>query len=268
MKKEKIYLLCKKEILSKEINFYGSIENPYFLPSDIASWLGITNSRQMLKSADLSEEQKGVFLVDTLGGEQEKVFITEDGLYDTLMASRKPESRPLKKEIKSYLKQIRLTGGYIPVSPEDTDELIMARALKIADKTIQEKDVIIQEYQKKIETLKPDADMANDIIKRNGLLTLKQVSDTIEIGRTKLCSLLRQKMILSKQSGYNEPMGKYIKSSYFKTVVEEDERTKHVSVVTLVTPKGLRFIYRLIKKNELLDDFDATLLIQEVNQNA
>lgn len=265
--KEKLVLLCKAKILEKEINFYGSLELPYFLPSDIASWLNITNYRQMIKSADLSDDQKGVFLIDTLGGEQELVLINEDGLYDVLMSSRKPESKPLKKEIKSYLKQIRLTGGYIPVSVEDTDELIMARALKIADKTIQEKDVIIQEYQKKIEVLKPDADMANDIIKKHGLLTLKQVADTIEIGRTTLCSLLRQKMILSKQSGYNEPMGRYIKSKYFKTVVEEDERTKHVSIVTLVTPKGLKFIYRLIKKNELLDDFNTNLLISEVQPN-
>jgi phage antirepressor YoqD-like protein len=157
---------------------------------------------------------------------------------------------------------INETGGY--VAPKEEAAFIESYFPDLSEET--KKSMILdlkrkgEEKDKVIAALKPDADMANEIIKKQGLLTLKQVADTIEIGRTNLCSLLRQKMILSKQSGYNEPMGKYIKSSYFKTVIEENEKTKHVSIVTLVTPKGLKFIYRLIKKNELLDEFNTTLL--------
>ena len=266
MKKEKLYVVCRKEILKKEINFYGSVKIPYFLPADIALWLDVKNYRQMVKDADLTDDQKGVFLTDTLGGEQEITFVSEDGLYDILMSSRKPIAKQMKKEIKAYLKQIRLTGGYIPIKENDTDELIMARALKIADKTIKEKDIVIQEYQSKINELEPDAELARSLMQRNGLLTLKQVSDTIQIGRTTLCSLLRKKKVLSKQSGYNEPMYKYIKAGYFTTVVEEDER-EHISIVTLVTAKGLKFVYRLIKKNDMLSEFNTTPLL-EVSANA
>ncbi len=59
------------------------------------------------------------------------------------------------------------------------------------------------------------------VIDSKGWLTLKQVADLIETGRTTLCSILRQNKILSKQTGYNEPMGKYIKSGYLKQLLKK-----------------------------------------------
>lgn len=69
----------------------------------------------------------------TPGGIQEKWFLIEDGLYEVCMQSHKPISKELKKEIKKYLKQIRITGGaaeqgsesefidkYFPSFKEDT----------------------------------------------------------------------------------------------------------------------------------------------------
>jgi prophage antirepressor-like protein len=252
-----------------EIDFYGDYENPYFLASDIANWLSVQNVSQMLKQAELTEDQKGIFLKYTLGGEQKSLFINEDGMYDTLISSRKAIAKTLRKDIKAYLKQIRLTGGVVQEGREE--EFVNNNFSSFSDTTKKSmvNDLIKsnEEYKKRISELEPDAELARNLMQRKGLLTLKQVADNIEIGRTTLCSLLREKKILSKQTGYNEPMGKYIKSPYFKTVVEENEKTKHISIVTLVTPKGLKFIYRLIKKNQLLDEFDTTLL-QEVSVNA
>jgi anti-repressor protein len=154
--------------------------------------------------------------------------------------------------------QIRKTGGYIPIEKEDSPELIMAKALKIAEKTIQEKEIIISK-------LEPKAQAYSELIDSNGLMSLKQVSNLIEIGRTKLCTLLRKEKVLSKQTGYNEPMGRFILNGYFETIIRTAPNKK-TSVVTLVTPKGLNYIYKLINKNELLDEFDTSKL-QEVSAN-
>lgn len=259
MKYEKLEVVCRKEILKKEINFYGSIENPYFLPLEIATWLGVSNYRQMIKSADLSKDQKGVFLIDTLGGEQEVVFVNEDGLYDTLMASRKPESKPLKREIKSYLKQIRITGGYIPIKEEDSPEMIMAKGLKIADETIRKKDLIISE-------LKPKADAYDDLMDADGWLQFLDVSGVVEIGRTKLMDFLRRNKVLTKQSNYNVPYGRFRTNGMFKVIVEETRHGK-VGSVTLVSPKGLDYIYKLIHKKNMENEFDTSKL-KEVSANA
>lgn len=44
---------------------------------------------------------------------QEYWFLTEDGLYEVLMQSRKPKAKEFKKEVKKILKSIRKTGGYV-----------------------------------------------------------------------------------------------------------------------------------------------------------
>ena len=40
-------------------------------------------------------------------------FLTEDGLYEVLMQSRKPKAKEFKKEVKKILKSIRKTGRYV-----------------------------------------------------------------------------------------------------------------------------------------------------------
>jgi prophage antirepressor-like protein len=267
---EELKVVKETEILGKKIVMYGSIENPWFLAKDVAEWIDYSKSNgkyqvsAMLRKID--DDEKGIKTFTTLGGNQNAWFLTEDGLYESCMKSTKPIAKQMKKEIKSYLKQIRLTGGYIPIQEEDSPELIMAKGLKVAEETIKNKDAIISQKDKQIAELKPDAEMARKLMNAKGWLSLKQVADNIEIGRTTLCSLLRQKKVLSKQTGYNEPMGKYIKSGYFKTIMNKDEK-HHITPVVIVSPKGLKFVYRLIKRNELLDEFDVNKL-QEVQANA
>lgn len=69
-----------------------------------------------MKKVDSSD--KVVNNVYTLGGVQESWFITEYGLYEVLMLSRKPIAKQWKKEVKKILKQIRLTGGTIQTDRE------------------------------------------------------------------------------------------------------------------------------------------------------
>lgn len=104
------------EILGKSIQMYGSIEFPWFMATDVATWIEHSNARSMIKTVDA--EEKGVKNVYTLGGIQSKWFITEDGLYEVCMQSRKEIAKQMKKEIKKYLKSIRLTGAAIPAGDE------------------------------------------------------------------------------------------------------------------------------------------------------
>lgn len=46
-------------------------------------------------------------------------FLTENGLYEVLMLSRKPKAKEFKKKVKEILKTIRKTGGYINQGQED-----------------------------------------------------------------------------------------------------------------------------------------------------
>ncbi|GIN58488.1 hypothetical protein J8TS2_28070 [Lederbergia ruris] len=103
-----VELLDKKEVLGKELNFYGTAEDPLFLAKDVAEWIENKNTAQMLKVVD--EEEKVIYNVYTLGGLQESWFLTEDGLYEVLMMSRKPVAKQMKREIKTILKELRTKG--------------------------------------------------------------------------------------------------------------------------------------------------------------
>lgn len=108
---------------------------PWFVAKDVCDVLG-TETRDVRKVLDADE-------VDTIHignrGGRPSLIINESGLYSLILRSRKPEAKRFKKWITSeVLPAIRKTGGYIPVSKDGGDDemTIMAKALKIADRTI------------------------------------------------------------------------------------------------------------------------------------
>ena len=92
-------IIEERIVLNKDFRIYGDHENPLFLAKDVAEWIEHSNSRSMLDSVDGTE--KVVRNVYTLGGNQESWFLTEDGLYEVLMQSRKPIAKAFKKEVRA-----------------------------------------------------------------------------------------------------------------------------------------------------------------------
>jgi prophage antirepressor-like protein len=92
-----------------DLDIYGSKSEPLFLAVDIAKMIGysISNTNQMLNTIDLSE--KLTLRIQWLGQKREMWFVTEYGLYEILMQSRKPIARKFKSAIKSMLKDLRLS---------------------------------------------------------------------------------------------------------------------------------------------------------------
>lgn len=134
MSTNSIQVLKQTELLGRQFTVYGTAENPLFLAKDVAECIdyakrsnGSYNTTMMLQSVD--EEEKVANIVDTLGGNQQVWFLTEDGLYEVLMQSRKPIAKQFKKGVKQILHEVRTTGGYIATHQDDTPEEIMARAL-------------------------------------------------------------------------------------------------------------------------------------------
>ena len=128
-----VTVIDEREVLGKEFRMYGTFDEPLFLAKDVAEWIdyaktskGTRNVSMMLKSVD--EDEKVIKIVDTLGGAQETWFLTEDGLYEVLMQSRKPIAKSFKKKVKEILKEIRKTGSYsVDSSPTNILKLIVAQ---------------------------------------------------------------------------------------------------------------------------------------------
>lgn len=123
----KVELIGTVEILGKEIKFYNSWENPLFLGKDVAEWIEHSNASKMIEDCDLDESETVKQIIEitySYGNgfrtrKQEALFLTEDGLYEVLMQSRKPIARDLKKKIKTHLKQMRQTGGTVEIGREE-----------------------------------------------------------------------------------------------------------------------------------------------------
>lgn len=129
-----VQVLDKRNILEHEIITYGDIENPLFLAKDVARWIGYDPSsvNKMLMNVDEDEKLNGIIF--RAGQNREMTFLTEDGLYEVLMLSKKPIAKEFKKRVKKLLKEIRLNKYKEPfenLSPE-------LKAIMVHDKQIQE----------------------------------------------------------------------------------------------------------------------------------
>lgn len=101
--------------LDKRIRVFGTPEDPLFLARDVAEWIdyNVSSVNKMLANVDEDEKTTRKIIPNGSNYKTEAWFLTEDGLYEVLMQSRKPKAKEFKKEVKKILKSIRKTGGYI-----------------------------------------------------------------------------------------------------------------------------------------------------------
>ena len=253
---EQLKIINQQEVIGKDVKIYGTKDNPLFLAKDVAEWIdysktsqGYYNVSTMLMTVD--EEEKCTITNSNSGGK--KVFLTEDGLYEVLMQSRKPIAKAFKKEVKKILKQIRQTGGYIPTNEEDDDETIMAKALLIANKTIEKHKEIIANQRKQLEEQQPMVDFANAIAETSDSIDVGTFSKLLKDenvfvgGRNKLFQWLRDNKFLMKD---NEPYQKYINNGVFE-YVEYTYKTPYGEKLghkTKISPKGQIYLVEKLRK--------------------
>ena len=252
-----------KEFQNKE---FGKIQTAtindkiWFLAKDVCDILEVKNTTVALQALENFEVTKF-----NLGGLQgETNFISESGFYTLVLRSRKPIAKPFRLWVtQEVLPQIRQTGGYIPLSPTDTDQEILAKAVLISQKTIENKDKIIENLNTRIQDLEPKAQAYIDMMTAQGYLQFIDVAGMVEIGRNTLMQFLRNHKVLTKQSSFNVPYDRFRKNGCFKVICGKTEQGK-ITSVTMVSPKGLNYIYKLIHKYNSEKDFDTSKLLQEV----
>lgn len=112
------------EIMGQEANILGSIESPLFRAQEVASWLGIKNTTQMLNCIPENLYSEHVKKLNCAVGvaRHSVLYLTEFGVYFVLMRSRSPKATEFQLKIMEYLKSIRLKG--YAVSDSITEEQI------------------------------------------------------------------------------------------------------------------------------------------------
>ena len=242
----------------------GTPEQPLFCLADVCKALELRQG-DVVRRID-----KGVVStqpLQTAGGIQQANFVNEDGLYDVILDSRKPEAKVFRKWVTSeVLPSIRKHGAYmseqvIERTLSDPDYLIqLATTLKDERKARLEAEqraaaltVENIEKQNKIEADKPKVTFADAIIGSRTSCLIGQLAKVLsqngyKIGQNRLFKWLRDNHYLgSWGSYYNLPYQVYVEQGLFEvkyTTHSENERMV-TSATTKVTGKGQQYFINL-----------------------
>ena len=232
----------------------------WFCLSDVANALGLEqvsrlksrlNERGVTTIKTPTYNQHGALVMQDLN------FIDEPNLYRCIFQSRKAEAEQFQNWVfEEVLPSIRKNGGYVVTTQEDTPELIMARALQVAQATITKHEQMLEQANERIsiqdsqiQKLQPKADFADAAFKAEGNVDIGQAAKILGLpfGRNTLFKKLREKGVFF--GSRNEPKQRFIDAGYFKlTELPPIKRENHTDLIVMkciCTQKGLAYINML-----------------------
>lgn len=249
------------KIMTNEIKIFESPEfgrirtvsdergEPWFCLADVCKVLGLKQNGVVMRL------EKGVISTEPLstrGGTQMANFVSEDGLYDVILDSRKPSARAFRKWVTSeVLPQIRRTGGYVPLSAEDDEKTILAKAVRILNRTLEQKDVLLRRKEELLEEQRPKVEFADALTTGDGCILISELAKLLTrngfvTGRTRLYRWMREHGYIFKRS--TEPIQMWVERGIFAqsvTVIKTNHGTEE-RVTTKVTGKGQECFLRLL----------------------
>lgn len=248
---EKLQIIEQREVLGKEFKIYRDFENPLFKANDVAQWIEHSNVSKMLESIDNIEKVK--YEIGTLTNSYSAWFLTEDGLYEVLMQSRKPIAKAFKKEVKIILKTIRQNGMYVTDKLLDDPDLAIKAFTKLKEEREKRKALETQ-----IEEDKPKVLFANAVETSKSTILIGDLAkilkqNGIDIGQKRLFSWLRDNGYLIKRNGsdYNMPTQMSMELKLFEikeTAVTHSDGHITVNKTPKVTGKGQIYFINKFKQ--------------------
>ena len=218
---------------------------PLFCAKDVAEALGYKLARKAVQDHVDRDDVLKRNLIDSLGRKQLTFFINESGLYSLILSSKLDSAKRFKHWVTSeVLPSIRKQGGYMVARPDESDEVIMARALQIMQATLQRRD-------EQIAQLKPRADYADHVLDSISCFTVTQIGKELGMTGHDLNVLLCSHKIQYVQSGQYLLYADYArqglaKNRNFEYHTAEGELKTRTYLVW--TERGRDFIHRLLDK--------------------
>lgn len=226
-----------------------------FCGKDVAKALGYKNPNKAI-----GDHCRGITkrypIQDSLGRTQEAVFISEPDLYRLITHSKLPTAEKFERWVfEEVLPAIRRTGGYMVAKQDETPEQIMARAVLVAQDTI-------ERQKRQIDELKPKALFADAVAASDGTCLVGELAkmlkqNGVNIGQNRLFSWLRENGYLGKTgSNRNVPTQRSMEQGLFRikeTAVTHSDGHVTINRTPKVTGKGQRyFIEAFAKRGDLV----------------
>ena len=215
-----------------------------FCAKDVCDTLGYNNSRDALRN-HVEAEDVEKFDTPTKGGKQKLNYINESGLYALVLFCKLDSAKRFKHWVTSeVLPSIRKNGGYMMARPDESDEVILARALQIMQATLQRRD-------EQIAQLKPRAEYADHVLDSITCITTTQLAKELDMTAQELNRLLCEMHIQYWQSGQYLLYADYARQGYAKNRTHSyrgHDDTLRTNTYLVWTERGRDFIHRLLDK--------------------
>ena len=239
-------------------NFNGkALFNPYHVgkcleisDSNVRNYLAKMNENQavILKNSEVRNMD-----FRKLNNRGEK-FITKSGVYKLIFKSQTDKAEKFQDWVTDeVLPSIEMTGGYIPIKEDEPDELIMARAVQIANETIKHKDEIIANQKKRIASLEETEKDWKLLMDTKGTFSINEIAHFIGIGEYRLFSYMRNIGLLFKNENGDNVLYENVvnKTKFISVPAIAPDGTAHIQ--TRVKPEGISYITKLLRKYGYLE---------------
>ena len=224
---------------------------PWFVGKDVAEILGYSNTPKAIRD-HVDDEDKLTERIVLSGQNREVAIINESGLYSLILSSKMPKAKEFKRLVTSeVIPAIRKTGGYIAGSENMTDAEIMAKAVLVAQSTIQQRDQRIKELESDVAAAKPKVLFADAVSASDSTILIGDLAKILKqnghpIGQKRLFNWMREQGYLIKRQGadYNSPTQRAMEMGLFKikeTAISHSDGHVSVSKTTKVTGKGQQY---------------------------
>lgn len=230
-----------------------------FNGADVAKALGYSNPRDAVSrhckgvvkrdGVSLTTNQHGVTTEQTV----EMNFIPEGDVYRLIARSKLPTAERFESWVfDEVLPSIRKNGGYIAGQETFSPEELMAKALLVAQKTIEEKNALLSRTSVELsaakvenEIMRPKAGYFDEVVDRNLLTNFRETAKELGIKPKTFVNFLIEKKYI-----YRDKRGKLLpyedkNDGLFEVKECFNEKTQWAGTQTLVTPKG-RETFRLL----------------------
>ncbi|WP_162012507.1 phage antirepressor [Streptococcus sp. S784/96/1] len=251
-----LQIINQQEVLGKNFTIYGTAEEPLFLAKDVAEWIEHSNPTEMLRKID--EDEKLTSTILRAGQAREVNLLTENGLYEVLMQSRKPIAKQFKKKVKEILKTIRKQGAYVTdqkaVEIATNPDALGAFLQNIADqvKRLEQKN---ETLEIELKETKPKAEYYDLMLANKGLIKTSEIAKNYGRSAQAFNKLLHKLKVIYKQGETWLPYAKYQTHNYVQLepfAYTNSKGLPDVKMRTKWTMKGHIFLYELLKKNGIL----------------
>lgn len=217
---------------------------PWFVGKDVAQILGYQNISKALADHVDSEDKLNNETLSSIG-QRGGWLVNESGLYSLILQSKMPKARQFKRWVTSeVLPSIRKNGGYIAGQETLTDDELLAKALTVAMKKIEDRD-------KQIAMMKPKEIFADAVATSPTSILIGDLAkilkgNGVEIGQKRLFQWLRDNGYLIKRHGadYNSPTQKSMELKLMEikeTVVAHADGHTTVNKTPKITGKGQQY---------------------------